>query len=259
MTPSDQKFYDMVADELRAKMIADGVWVRSVAESRGDEAKARAIYIGYRVNQLKAEAEMNIARDAYYAGIRTNERAKQERERRDRHIRALDAARSHSLDVVKIGERIFFGLFILTWLVVIANQIFSFSPRIQLAEIVLVFSATGATLLSLACQLPGQNVLLASAIIAITGTFVYWIGAITGPTSRVAGYSYDNVPGSRDFNENPYSSGPSNPFGAASVDERQISLYANYSTVPTNTARSSERLLRAWNSPSESGLSASTR
>jgi subtilisin family serine protease len=56
----------------------------------------------------------------------------------------------------------------------------------------------------------------------------YWIGAITGATSAVAGFRYDNVFGSRDYNSNTFTSGPSNPFGAVTVDGEQTSLYATY-------------------------------
>jgi hypothetical protein len=56
----------------------------------------------------------------------------------------------------------------------------------------------------------------------------YWIGVITGGTSNVIGFRYDSVAGSRDYNANSYSSGPSNPFGAVTVDGEQTSLYATY-------------------------------
>ncbi|HEY4450506.1 MAG TPA: S8 family serine peptidase [Solirubrobacteraceae bacterium] len=69
----------------------------------------------------------------------------------------------------------------------------------------------------------------------------YWIGLITGSTAGVAGFRYTSVAGSRDFNTNSYPSGPSNPFGAASTDGEQPSLYATYTPtgtqpVPVNTA-----------------------
>jgi hypothetical protein len=65
----------------------------------------------------------------------------------------------------------------------------------------------------------------------------YWLGAITGDTGNVAGFCYDSVSNSRSFNSNTYSSGPSNPFGVASIDSEQMSLYASYtySTTSTNT------------------------
>jgi hypothetical protein len=56
----------------------------------------------------------------------------------------------------------------------------------------------------------------------------YWIGELTGSTANVAGFRYDSVPGSRDFNSNVYSAGPSNPFGTFNTDAEQTSLYATY-------------------------------
>ncbi len=56
----------------------------------------------------------------------------------------------------------------------------------------------------------------------------YWIGVITGATSLVAGFRYTSVAGSRDYNGNTYTSGPTNPFGTASTDSEQMSLYATY-------------------------------
>jgi hypothetical protein len=62
------------------------------------------------------------------------------------------------------------------------------------------------------------------------GAGAYWIGVITGPTSHVAGFRYDSVGGSRDYNGDSYSAGPSNPFGALTTDSEQMSLYATYTT-----------------------------
>jgi subtilisin family serine protease len=56
----------------------------------------------------------------------------------------------------------------------------------------------------------------------------YWIGVMTGPTASVAGFRFDSVSGSRDFNSNPFASGPTNPFGAVTVDSEQMSIYATY-------------------------------
>jgi PQQ-like domain/Abnormal spindle-like microcephaly-assoc'd, ASPM-SPD-2-Hydin len=67
----------------------------------------------------------------------------------------------------------------------------------------------------------------------------YWIGAISGATGGVAGWRFDSVTGSRDYNANTYASGPSNPFGAVTTDAKQASLYATYApaqvSVPVNT------------------------
>ena len=56
----------------------------------------------------------------------------------------------------------------------------------------------------------------------------YWIGVITGETSKVAGFRYSSVAGAREWNSNTYTSGPSNPFGAVTTDSEQTSLYATY-------------------------------
>lgn len=56
----------------------------------------------------------------------------------------------------------------------------------------------------------------------------YWIGLITGSSPGVTGFRYDSSAGSRDYNANTFTSGPTNPFGAASSDGEQVSLYATY-------------------------------
>jgi thermitase len=56
----------------------------------------------------------------------------------------------------------------------------------------------------------------------------YWIGVITGSTSSVAGFRYNSVSGSRDYNANTYTSGPSAAFGSFNTDSEQMSLYATY-------------------------------
>jgi hypothetical protein len=58
----------------------------------------------------------------------------------------------------------------------------------------------------------------------------YWIGVMTGATGGVAGFRFDSVTGSRDYNTNTYASGPTNPFGAVTTDAEQMSLYATYTT-----------------------------
>src|SRR5262249_35553298 len=83
----------------------------------------------------------------------------------------------------------------------------------------------------------------------------YWLGVITGSTSRVAGFRYDSVSGGRDSNANTYASGATNPFGSFSSDSEQMSLYATYTTQPppangapptiTGTAQQSQTLTEA--------------
>jgi hypothetical protein len=48
----DDKFYDEVACEMQEKPLIAGLWTKAFAEMEGDDAKARALYIKYRVAQL---------------------------------------------------------------------------------------------------------------------------------------------------------------------------------------------------------------
>lgn len=69
----------------------------------------------------------------------------------------------------------------------------------------------------------------------------YWLGFITGGANEGMGYVYDNVSGSRAYNANSYTSGPTEPFGTASTDSEQASIYATYtpaepSSPPSSTA-----------------------
>jgi hypothetical protein len=68
----------------------------------------------------------------------------------------------------------------------------------------------------------------------------YWIGFITGTTTEGMGYRYDSVANSRAYNADSYASGPTNPFGAATKDSEQASIFATYTpekgSAPVNTA-----------------------
>jgi subtilisin family serine protease len=56
----------------------------------------------------------------------------------------------------------------------------------------------------------------------------YWIGFIDGASTEGLGYRYDKVANSRAYNANAFASGPSNPFGTATKDSEQASIYATY-------------------------------
>jgi len=78
----------------------------------------------------------------------------------------------------------------------------------------------------------------ANSVALAPGT--YWLGFITGSETEGIGYLYDSVSGSRAYNVNSYGSGPTNPFGTATKDAEQASIYATYipasGSVPENTA-----------------------
>lgn len=60
----------------------------------------------------------------------------------------------------------------------------------------------------------------------------YWIGVIAGDQSGVAAVAYDPAPGVLDFNANPYSAGPSDPFGPTVSGDQQLSMYMEYYAPP---------------------------
>jgi RHS repeat-associated protein len=74
----------------------------------------------------------------------------------------------------------------------------------------------------------------ASPVAITAGT--YWLGFIDGSETEGMGYAYDEVSNSRAYNENTFSSGPTNPFGSATKDDEQASIYATYTPAPTNTS-----------------------
>jgi hypothetical protein len=96
----------------------------------------------------------------------------------------------------------------------------------------LTFSNTSAT---------GWYDLAFSSPVKLAAAGNYWIGVITGASAGIAGFRYDTVANSRDYNNNSYASGPTNPFGAVATDQEQTSLYATFvpstgDAVPVNTA-----------------------
>jgi hypothetical protein len=68
---------------------------------------------------------------------------------------------------------------------------------------------------------------LPSPVTLAPGT--YWIGVLSGSSSYVTGFRYDQVSGSRVVNGNTYTSGPSDPFGAiGGGDAKEMSVYVTY-------------------------------
>lgn len=49
---NDEKYYEIVAKEIRENRINDAIWTKAIAESGGEENKTKAVYIQLRVKQL---------------------------------------------------------------------------------------------------------------------------------------------------------------------------------------------------------------
>ncbi|MGO9587831.1 MAG: tetratricopeptide repeat protein [Limisphaerales bacterium] len=59
----NDKYYDEVARELQEKPMVPGLWTKAFAEMSGDDAKARALYIKYRVAQLAEAGRQELEKD----------------------------------------------------------------------------------------------------------------------------------------------------------------------------------------------------
>lgn len=55
---AEEHLYELAAEEIAANNIRPGLWAKAIAESDGDDAKAKARYIKLRVETMKAEADL---------------------------------------------------------------------------------------------------------------------------------------------------------------------------------------------------------
>ncbi len=55
MSLHDEHLYQRVADELRASGPVEGLWLKALTETLGDEHKAKFVYTKLRVAQFKSE------------------------------------------------------------------------------------------------------------------------------------------------------------------------------------------------------------
>jgi hypothetical protein len=63
----------------------------------------------------------------------------------------------------------------------------------------------------------------------------YWIGLMSGNTSKVAGFRWTSASGSRAVNTNVYTSGASDPFGSATIAGERMSVFATYALTNAPT------------------------
>ena len=66
---AEEQLYEFAAEEIAANNIRPGLWAKAIAESDGDDAKAKARYIKLRVETMKAEADLqdHASENAYKA------------------------------------------------------------------------------------------------------------------------------------------------------------------------------------------------
>lgn len=65
---NNQRYYELVAEELQRKYLRPGLWARAVAETGGESESARALYIRLRVSELietdRAETSQRLTEEA---------------------------------------------------------------------------------------------------------------------------------------------------------------------------------------------------
>ena len=56
---NDERYYEIVSGELRAGQLKEGLWMKCLVESGGNEESAKLLYVKERVSQLvRTEREM---------------------------------------------------------------------------------------------------------------------------------------------------------------------------------------------------------
>ena len=90
----DDKFYEEVARELQEKPMSPGLWTKAFAETGGDDAKARALYIKYRVAQLSEASQQQL------------EEAQLSKQRQEKQKRAAtNAAKEQQIAAIESAKR----------------------------------------------------------------------------------------------------------------------------------------------------------
>jgi len=87
---AEEQLYEFAAEEIAANNIRPGLWAKAIAESDGDDAKAKARYIKLRVETMKAEADLqdHASENAHKAEAEIRKR--EEEQRREEAIKAVN-------------------------------------------------------------------------------------------------------------------------------------------------------------------------
>ncbi len=78
----DEKLYEQVANEIFEGLQRPGIWAKALADSKGDEALTRSLYIKYRVQALKDEHE-----NLWEANLRDDRLREEEKLRAEEKLR----------------------------------------------------------------------------------------------------------------------------------------------------------------------------
>ena len=65
MKLNDEQIYQRVADEIRTNGPREGLWLKALTQSLGDEHKAKFVYTKLRVDQLKSEIRVTRRKEIF--------------------------------------------------------------------------------------------------------------------------------------------------------------------------------------------------
>jgi uncharacterized membrane protein YdbT with pleckstrin-like domain len=91
----DQRYYEIVAEELQRRFLRPGLWARAVAETGGEVDAARSLYICFRVAELKQEKESDRSRRAAEMERRAVEDARARKQQREAERLAQEEDERH--------------------------------------------------------------------------------------------------------------------------------------------------------------------
>jgi hypothetical protein len=83
-----------------------------------------------------------------------------------------------------------------------------------------------------ALKIPRQRTVQNPSGLLLLAPGDYWIGFITGGDSAVAAVAYDSASAALAYNANPFSAGPTDPFGPISTSDERLSMYLTYYAPP---------------------------
>lgn len=66
---SDEKYYLAALEEVHAEGMREGLWAKALVEAEGDERRAEALYVKWRVGEMKRTGLMSGARRGVHIGL----------------------------------------------------------------------------------------------------------------------------------------------------------------------------------------------
>ncbi len=79
---NDTRFYSVVEEELKNQKMHEGLWLKSLTESNGNNEAAKVLYVKYRIEQLRKDAKMTLGMENKKKELQRIEYLRKEGERK---------------------------------------------------------------------------------------------------------------------------------------------------------------------------------